>query len=155
LVADDNAMNRHVLASLLESAGVRVITAAGGLEAVAHERRYRPDIILMDRRIRDLDGFEATRRLHADPETSRIPVEALSASAVSHSVDAARAAGGVDVLPRPVQADVLFGMLQRYLGGSFVSGTPAPAPAIVAPDATPLVPSAVARAIAPQLRAAA
>jgi CheY-like chemotaxis protein len=154
LVADDNAMNRHVLASLLESAGVHVITAAGGLEAVDHARRHRPDIILMDRRMRDLDGFEATRRIHADPDTAHIPVLAVSASAFGDSLEAARKAGCVDFLPKPVQADVLYGMLQRHLGIAFVPGVAAPPPAPVAP-LTIAMPPAQALALARRLRAAA
>ncbi len=154
LVADDNAMNRHVLASLLESSGVHVITAAGGLEAVEHARRHRPDIILMDRRMRDLDGFEATRRIHADPDTAHTPVLAVSASAFSDSLDAARKAGCADFLPKPVQADVLYGMLQRYLGVTFVAGVATPPPAPLAP-ASIVLPPAQALALARRLRAAA
>ncbi len=81
LVADDSSVNRRILASLLESAGVRVITAAGGLEAVELGRTHRPDVVLMDLRMGDLNGFEATRRLGADEATAAIPVIAVSASA--------------------------------------------------------------------------
>ena len=71
----------QILASLLESAGVRVITAAGGLEAVELGRTHRPDVVLMDLRMADLNGFEATRQLGADEATAAIPVIAVSASA--------------------------------------------------------------------------
>jgi signal transduction histidine kinase len=56
LVADDNTVNRRVLASLLGSAGIRVITATGGREAVDLAARLHPDVVLMDRRMNDLDG---------------------------------------------------------------------------------------------------
>ena len=81
LVADDSSVNRRILASLLESAGVHVITAAGGLEAVELARAHRPDVVLMDLRMADLSGFEATRRLAADEATAAMPVIAVSASA--------------------------------------------------------------------------
>jgi PAS domain S-box-containing protein len=122
LVADDNAVNRHILASLLESAGIKVITAAGGVEAVEHARRYQPDVILMDRRMRDLDGFEATKQIHSDAATARIPVIAVSASTFSDSHEAAREAGCADFIAKPVRAEVLYSMLQRLLGVTFVSG---------------------------------
>jgi len=121
LVADDSSVNRRILASLLESAGVRVITAAGGLEAVELARAHRPDIVLMDLRMSDLSGFDATRRLAADPATTSIPVIAVSASAWDEVREAARDAGCVDFLPKPVKAAVLFAKLQRYTGVGFVS----------------------------------
>jgi PAS domain S-box-containing protein len=126
LVVDDNAVNRHIMASLLESAGLDVITAAGGLEAVEHARRFVPDVILMDRRMRDIDGFEATRRIHADPATARIPVIAVSASTFSDSHEAARQAGCIDFIPKPVRAEVLYGLLRRHLGLTFVAGPSEP-----------------------------
>ncbi len=121
LVADDSSVNRRILASLLESAGVRVITAAGGIEAVELARTHRPDVVLMDLRMADLNGFEATRRLAGDEATAAIPVIAVSASAWDEVRDAAREAGCVDFLPKPVRADVLFARLQRYTGVRFVS----------------------------------
>ena len=121
LVADDSSVNRRILASLLESAGVRVITAAGGLEAVELGRTHRPDVVLMDLRMADLNGFEATRQLGADEATAAIPVIAVSASAWDEVRQAAREAGCVDFLPKPVRADVLFAKLQRYTGTRFVS----------------------------------
>jgi PAS domain S-box-containing protein len=122
LVADDNAVNRHILASLLESAGIHVITAAGGIEAVEHARRHRPDVVLMDRRMRDLDGFEATRRIHADGTTSHIPVIAVSASTFHDSHEAARQAGCAAFIAKPVRAEMLYSTLARLLGVTFVTG---------------------------------
>jgi PAS domain S-box-containing protein len=121
LVADDSSVNRRILASLLESAGVHVITAAGGLEAVELGRTHRPDVVLMDLRMSDLSGFEATRRLGTDEATAAIPVIAVSASAWGEVRQAAREAGCVDFLPKPVKADLLFARLQRYTGVRFVS----------------------------------
>ena len=56
-------MSRRILASLLESAGLQVITATGGLEGIELAREHRPDVIFMDVKMADLDGFSATRRL--------------------------------------------------------------------------------------------
>jgi CheY-like chemotaxis protein len=128
LVADDNTVNRRVLASILESAGARVITASGGLEAVELARRHHPDVVLMDRRMADLDGFEATRRIHAQPETARTPVLAVTASAFGDVRDAARQAGCIDFVPKPIRADVLFMKLRQHLGVAFVSPRHAEAP---------------------------
>ena len=130
LVADDSSVNRRILASLLESAGVRVITAAGGIEAVELARTHRPDVLLMDLRMDDLSGYEATRRLALDPATASIPVIAVSASAWAEVRESAKQAGCVDFVAKPVKAEVLFAKLQRHAGVRFVSPTEEPAPAI-------------------------
>jgi CheY-like chemotaxis protein len=128
LVADDSTVNRRILAALLESAGVRVIAAAGGVEAVDLARQHRPDIVFMDVKMADLDGLAATRRLQADPDTAAIPVIAVTASAFGDTRAAARAAGCVDYLSKPVRAESLFAALQTHLGVRFAAGSSAPLP---------------------------
>ena len=153
LVADDSSVNRRILASLLESAGVHVITAAGGLEAVELARAHRPDVVLMDLRMADLSGFEATRRLAADEATAAMPVIAVSASAWGEVRQSAREAGCVDFLPKPVRAEVLFAKLQRYTGVRFV--TPAGESEAPAPSYGSLGEDDKVRALALRLREAA
>jgi PAS domain S-box-containing protein len=123
LVADDSTANRRILASLLESAGARVVTAAGGLEAIDLARAHRPDIVFMDLKMHDLDGLEATRRLARDPATAAIPVIAVTASAFGNVRQTSREAGCVDYLSKPIRARLLFAMLQTHLGVRFVSGS--------------------------------
>jgi PAS domain S-box-containing protein len=134
LVADDSTVNRRILAALLESAGVRVITAAGGVEAMELARKHRPNVIFMDLKMADLDGFEATRRLQADPETCDIPVIAVTASAFGDTRTDALSAGCVDYLPKPVRAGAMFAAMQKHLGVQFVSGSTG-APRAAAADA--------------------
>jgi PAS domain S-box-containing protein len=121
LVVDDSTANRRILASLLESAGVQVITAAGGLEAIELARVHRPEVIFMDLKMADLDGLEATRRLRQDSTTAKIPVIAVTASAFGDIRETARDAGCVDYLSKPVRAQSLFAMLQTHLGVRFTS----------------------------------
>ena len=97
------------------------VTAAGGLDAIERARADRPQIIFMDLKMNDLDGFEATRRLASDPATSSIPVVAVTASALGNSRQRARDAGCVDYLSKPVRAELLYGMLQAHVGARFVS----------------------------------
>jgi two-component system sensor histidine kinase/response regulator len=127
LVVDDSTVNRRILAALLESAGVRVITAAGGIEAVRLAQEHRPDVIFMDLKMTDLDGLEAARRIAADPATARIPVIAVTASTLGDRRQAARDAGCADYLPKPVRAESLFAALQTHVGVRFVSAQPAAA----------------------------
>jgi CheY-like chemotaxis protein len=153
LVADDSSVNRRILASLLESAGVRVITAAGGVEAVELARTHRPDVVLMDLRMSDLNGFEATRRLARDEATASIPVIAVSASAWDEVREASREAGCVDFLPKPVRADVLFARLQRYTRVRFIS--PSEESDLAVPPLGPIADGDGARKLASRIREAA
>ena len=101
LVVDDSTVSRRILASLLESVGVRVITAAGGTEAIRLAKVHRPDVIFMDLRMSDLDGLEATRRLRRDVATAAIPVIAVTASAFGNTRQAAHDAGCVTIFRNP------------------------------------------------------
>jgi PAS domain S-box-containing protein len=122
LVVDDSTANRRILASLLESAGVAVVTATGGREALELARTNLPQIIFMDLKMPDVDGLEAARRLAQDPATAAIPVIAVTASALGDARSTARAAGCVDYLSKPIRAQELFGMLRLHLGVQFVAG---------------------------------
>jgi len=125
LVVDDSTANRQILAGLLESAGVTVVTAAGGHEAITLAIHHQPDVVLMDLKMNDLDGLEATRRLRRDPITSKIPVIAVTASALGDIRQATRDAGCVDYLAKPIRAQELFSMLQVHAGARLVSATEA------------------------------
>jgi PAS domain S-box-containing protein len=127
LVVDDSTANRAILAGLLESAGVRVITASGGHEGIALAQAHRPDVVFMDLKMNDLDGLEATRRLAQDPVTAAIPVIAVTASAIGDIRQTARAAGCVDYLSKPIRVPLLFGMLRRHVGVRFEDAAEWPA----------------------------
>jgi two-component system sensor histidine kinase/response regulator len=126
LVVDDSTVSRRILASLLESAGLQVITATGGIEGIALAKAHRPDVIFMDVKMADLDGFTATRRLAADEATARIPVIAVTASALGDTRQAASDAGCAAYLPKPVRAEALFAALQTHVGVRFVWETDEP-----------------------------
>jgi PAS domain S-box-containing protein len=127
LVADDSTLNRRILGDLLESAGVDVIRATGGEEALRLVRLHRPGVVFMDLVMPDLDGLEATRRLRHDPATAHIPVIAVTASAFGDAAKAAREAGCVDYLAKPIRAQALFASLQAHLGVRFVDRPQPPA----------------------------
>jgi two-component system, cell cycle response regulator DivK len=115
LIVEDIELNRELLIQLLEEdyALAVAIDGAAGVEKAATER---PDLILMDLSLPVLDGWEATRRIKADPATARIPVIALTAHAMSGEEDKARAAGCDDFLTKPIDEDLLFAKLRRWLG---------------------------------------
>ncbi len=114
---EDVELNRDLLVQLLED-DYEVLTApdgASGLEAAA---RLRPDLILMDLSLPVIDGWEASRRLKADPALRHIPVIALTAHAMQGDEARARACGCDDYLAKPIDETLLFEKLDRILGGA-------------------------------------
>ncbi len=104
LVVDDYAAARTMYAAWLRVSGYRVAQAGSALEALSLAAQETPDAILMDLAMPGIDGFEATRRLKADPRTSHVPVLAVSGHAQARVADEAAAAGcdAFFVKPSPV-----------------------------------------------------
>ncbi len=113
LVTDDLESNRLVLAGLLQPLGFAVIQAEGGEAALQTCRRHRPDLVLMDLVMPDLDGLAATRQLCN--EHPKMPVIAVSAHAYAQDLENSRAAGCVDHIPKPVRREELLAVLQQHL----------------------------------------
>ena len=117
LVVDDEPRNVELIRMVLEETGlpVRFVGARDGLEALRLARDAAPALILMDLKMPALDGWEATRRLKADPATAGIPVIALTAQAMVGDRERALAAGCDGYLTKPVDIHRLTGLLERYL----------------------------------------
>jgi CheY-like chemotaxis protein len=115
LLVEDDEVNRQLLARRLLRRGFAILTAGDGLEAIARARAEAPDLILMDLSMPALDGWEATRRLKAAPETRSIPVIALTAHAMSGDAARACAAGCDDYDTKPVELPRLLAKVQAQL----------------------------------------
>ncbi len=115
LLVEDNEMNRDMLSRRLERKGYAVLCAVDGQQGLELARRESPDLILMDLSLPVLDGWEATRRLKADPELRRIPVIALTAHAMARDEQQARAAGCDDFDTKPVELPRLLAKIQALL----------------------------------------
>jgi two-component system, cell cycle response regulator DivK len=102
LYVEDNEDNIYMLRSRLTRAGFAVVIATDGEQGVALAASERPDLVLMDLSLPVLDGWEATRRIKAAPETSRIPIIALSAHVMPGDAEQALAAGCDDFDTKPV-----------------------------------------------------
>src|SRR5580700_9485739 len=83
LVVEDNELNMKLLNDVLEAHGYVVLATGEGAVAVAWAQQYRPDLILMDLQLPDMSGLEVTRQLKADPETTSIPIVAVTAFAMA------------------------------------------------------------------------
>ena len=102
LYIEDNDDNIYVVKNRLSRGGHTVLVALDGEQGVAMALSERPDVILMDLSLPVLDGWEATRRLKAAPETERIPIIALSAHAMAGDREKALAAGCDEYDTKPI-----------------------------------------------------
>lgn len=107
LLVEDNEMNRDMLTRRLTRRGYAVVAAVDGLAAVEATLLEQPDAVLMDMGLPVLDGWEATRRIKADPRTASIPVIALTAHAMADDRERALAAGCDDFDTKPVDFERL------------------------------------------------
>ncbi|MCH7865079.1 MAG: response regulator [Proteobacteria bacterium] len=115
LLVEDNEMNRDMLSRRLTRKGFDVIVAVDGMECLSLAASERPDLILMDMSLPGMDGWEATRRVKAAPETNHIPVIALTAHAMSSDREKALEAGCDDYDTKPVELERLLGKIERLL----------------------------------------
>ena len=115
LLVEDNDVNREMMTRRLQRRNYEVIAAVNGEEAISKTQSEHPDLILMDMSLPVLDGWEATRRLKADPATVTIPIIGLTAHAMSSDRQLALEAGCNDYATKPVEFDKLIEMINRYL----------------------------------------
>ena len=115
LVVEDQEDNRQIVRDLLTANDYEMTEAENGEEALAAVAKDRPDLILMDIQLPVMDGYEATRRIKADPSLSSIPVIAVTSYALSGDEVKARAAGCNDFVPKPFSPRQLLAKIRQYL----------------------------------------
>ena len=115
LVIEDQEDNRRILRDLLSTFGYELIEAENGEDGVAAAAADRPDLILMDIQLPLLDGYEATRRIKAQPALSAIPIIAVTSYALSGDEDKARAAGCEGYITKPFSPRELLAKIREYL----------------------------------------
>jgi CheY-like chemotaxis protein len=115
LVVEDYQDAREMYAAYLQFSGFEVAEAANGVEAVDRATELVPDIVLMDLALPRMDGWEATRRLKADPRTRHIPIVALTGHALAGHAEGAREAGCDSFVTKPCLPDALVAEIRRLL----------------------------------------
>ena len=118
LLVEDNELNRDMLLRRLRRRHYEVVVALDGEEALELARSEAPELILMDMSLPLLDGWEASRRLKADPETQKIPIIALTAHAMAGDRERALEAGCDDYDTKPVDFPRLLEKIASYLNRS-------------------------------------
>ena len=116
LYIEDNEDNLYMLTLWFAAlGGYEIISAPDGAAGIAMAAVEAPDLILMDLNLPEIDGWEATRRLKADPATCDIPIIALSAHAMAGDREKAIAAGCDDFETKPVEFDRLLAKIEHAL----------------------------------------
>lgn len=115
LLVEDVEDNRELALLLLESEGHTVIEAHNGLQAVALAHAEHPDLILMDLSLPEVDGWEATRRIQADPACAGIPIVAVTAHAMAGDRDRVMAAGFKGYITKPIEVGTFAAQVAAYL----------------------------------------
>jgi CheY-like chemotaxis protein len=154
LVVDDSKVGRLTMMKKLEAMGLKVELAESGPQALDYLSQQHPDLIFMDHMMPEMDGFEVTRRLKADPATREIPVIIISGNDEDSFVQEARAAGAVDAIAKPPATEVLEALLASLPKVSVQAPMPAvpepaPAPAVDMAELQALVERLLGTAISP------
>jgi two-component system, cell cycle response regulator DivK len=123
LVVDDFEDNRAMYVEYLQFHKFRVVEAVNGAEAVERTREHLPLIVVMDLSLPVMDGWEATRRIKADPTTEHIRVIALTGHAEPAHAKKALDAGCDDFVPKPCLPETLLSKIREQLPGGKASGT--------------------------------
>ena len=115
LVIEDHEDNRRIMRDLLTSAGYEVVEAVTGEEGVTAAETHRPDLILMDVQLPGLDGYEATRRIKANPDLGQIPVIIVTSYALSGDDVKAFEAGCDAYVSKPFSPRELLAKIREFL----------------------------------------
>jgi two-component system cell cycle response regulator DivK len=115
LVVEDQEDNRQIIRDMLSTLDYELAEAENGVEALAAVAKQKPDLILMDIQLPIMDGYEATRRIKADPAMKDIPIIAVTSYALSGDEQKARVAGCDDFVPKPYSPRQLLAKIREYL----------------------------------------
>ena len=115
LVVEDEEDNRQILRDLLATSGYEMVEAQDGEQALAAVDQHRPDLILMDIQLPIMDGYEATRRIRANPANKRIPIIAVTSYVLSGNESMALAAGCDAYVPKPYSPRELLAKIREFL----------------------------------------
>lgn len=146
-MVDDRWENRLVLTNLLEPLGFQVRQAEHGAQGLLQAREWRPDLVITDLVMPEMDGFELTQAIRDTPELATTPVIASSASVFNFDRQKSREVGCDDFLPKPVQAEELFACLRDRLHLTWIYEIGEASPADLATGELVLPPAAELTAI--------
>ncbi len=122
LLVEDNEANRYLATFLLENSGYHVLRADNGREAVIAAQNEMPDLILMDIQMPEVDGYEAARRIKAEPHLAHIPIVAVTSYAMVGDREKAEGIGFAGYIEKPIVTETFISEISRYIPRK--AGTP-------------------------------
>ena len=114
-MVEDQEDNRQIIRDLLSATDYEIMEAESGEQALESVAKQRPNLILMDIQLPGMDGYEATRRIKADPALRSIPIIAVTSYALNGEEQKARAAGCDAYVPKPYSPRQLLAKIRQYL----------------------------------------
>jgi DNA-binding response OmpR family regulator len=121
LVVDDSPNTLHMLTDAIEGAGMTVLVALDGEQALSLIERITPDVILMDAVMPGLDGFEICRRLKRNPALAHVPIIFMTGLSETGDIIKGLDAGGVDYVTKPIAPDELLARIRVHLSNARIS----------------------------------
>jgi CheY-like chemotaxis protein len=115
LLVEDNEANRYLATFLLQSSGFHVVHAANGVEALARACEERPDVILMDIQMPEMDGYEAARLIREQPGLAQTPLIAVTSYAMVGDRDKAMKLGFVGYIEKPISTETFVAQICQFL----------------------------------------
>lgn len=118
LVIEDNEQNIYLATFLLKNSGYQVIQARSGEEGLALSQKNKPDLILLDIQLPEMDGYEVVRRLKCQPATAEIPVVAVTSYAMAGDRETILGAGCHGYVEKPIDPDTFVATVTAFLNPS-------------------------------------
>jgi len=115
LVVEDNEDNMRLVSLIFKKHGLEVIEARDGAEGVASAVQEKPDLVIMDIQLPDMDGLEATKRIRASEVDGDIPIIALTSYAMPGDREKALAAGCNGYITKPIDVETFMAEIEKYL----------------------------------------
>lgn len=115
LIIEDNEQNIYLATFLLKSSRYQVVQARSGEEGLALSQEVRPDLILLDIQLPEMDGYEVVRRLKSQPATAAIPVVAVTSYAMAGDRESILAAGCQGYVEKPIDPDTFVAAVTAYI----------------------------------------
>ncbi|BCO10022.1 response regulator [Desulfolithobacter dissulfuricans] len=114
LIVEDNEQNMYLATFLLERSGYETIQAWNGLEGLEKAQTDKPDLILMDIQLPEMDGYEATRRIKSMADINQIPIVAVTSYAMPGDREKAQALGCAGYIEKPFDPEIFVSEIEKY-----------------------------------------